>query len=59
MGLLRLQANSKIDPKYPGGLPTYAPDDGPLTAKEIAALREDAAKNLPKGKVLARQDLFK
>jgi hypothetical protein len=39
-------------------LPAYAPDDGPLTAKQIAAIRKDAAKHLPKGKVLARQDLF-
>lgn len=39
-------------------LPAYEPDDGPLTAKQITALRKDAAKHLPKGKVLARQDLF-
>lgn len=39
-------------------LPAYAPDDGPLTAKQIAAIRKDAAKHLPQGKVLARQDLF-
>ena len=40
-------------------LPAYEPDDGPLTVKQIGALRKDAAKHLPKGKVLARQDLFK
>jgi hypothetical protein len=39
-------------------LPAYAPDDGPLTAKQIVALRKDAAKHLPKGKLLSRQDLF-
>ena len=39
-------------------LPAYEPDDGPLTAKQITALRKDAAKHLPKGKVVARQDLF-
>lgn len=39
-------------------LPAYAPDDGPLTAKQIAAIRKDAAKHLPKGKLLSRQDLF-
>ncbi|MDD5334162.1 MAG: hypothetical protein PHS32_10485 [Rhodoferax sp.] len=39
-------------------LPAYAPDDGPLTAKQITALRKDAAKHLPKGKTLSRQDLF-
>jgi hypothetical protein len=39
-------------------LPAYAPDDGPLTAKQITALRKDAAQHLPKGKVLSKQDLF-
>jgi hypothetical protein len=39
-------------------LPAYAPDDGPLTAKQIAAIRKDAAKHLPTGKLLFRQDLF-
>lgn len=39
-------------------LPAYAPDDGPLTAKQVAALRKDAASRLPKGKTLSRQDLF-
>lgn len=40
-------------------LPAYAPDDGALTARQIAALRKDAAKHLPQGKMIARQDLFK
>lgn len=39
-------------------LPAYAPDDGPLTAKQITALRKDAAKHLPKGKTLSREALF-
>lgn len=39
-------------------LPAYAPDDGPLTAKQIAALRKDAASHLPQGKTLFRADLF-
>jgi hypothetical protein len=39
-------------------LPAYEPDDGPLTPKQITAIRKDAAKYLPKGKVLGRQDLF-
>jgi|ERR1035437_440503 hypothetical protein len=39
-------------------LPAYAPDDGPLTAKQVAAIRKDAANYLPKGKTLSRQDLF-
>jgi hypothetical protein len=40
-------------------LPAYAPDDGPLTAKQVTALRQDAAQRMPKGKLIARQDLFK
>ena len=39
-------------------LPAYAPDDGPLTAKQITALRKDAAKHLPQGKTLSREALF-
>ena len=39
-------------------LPAYAPDDGPLTAKQVLALRKDAAKYLPKGKPLSRETLF-
>lgn len=39
-------------------LPAYAPDGGPLTSVQIAAIRKDAAKHLPTGKVLNRQDLF-
>lgn len=40
-------------------LPAYAPDDGPLTASQVKALRKDAAKRLPKGKLLSRETLFK
>lgn len=39
-------------------LPAYELDDGPLTAKQLAALRKDAAKHLPKGKTLSRETLF-
>lgn len=39
-------------------LPAYAPDDGPMTAKQIAALRKDAAARLPKGKLISKQELF-
>ena len=39
-------------------LPAYAPDDGPLTAKQVLALRKDAAKHLPKGKPLSRETFF-
>ena len=33
-------------------LPRYEPDDGPLTAKQLTAVRANAAKHLPKGKLL-------
>lgn len=39
-------------------LPAYAPDDGPLSAKQIRALREDAKKHLPQGKTLSTESLF-
>lgn len=32
-------------------LPAYAPDDGPLTTKQIAGLRKDAAKQLPQVRI--------
>ena len=39
-------------------LPAYAPDDGPLTAKQVRALRKDANQHLPKGKTLSSEALF-
>ena len=39
-------------------LPAYAPDDGPLTAAQVKALREDADQHRPKGKTLSREVLF-
>lgn len=39
-------------------LPAYEPDGGPLSAKQLAALRRDAREQLPKGKLLDRQNLF-
>ena len=39
-------------------LPSYAPDNGPLTAKQLLALRKDAAERLPKGKLLSLDALF-
>ena len=39
-------------------LPAYAPDDGPLTAKQVRALRSDASKHLPKGKSVSKVVLF-
>lgn len=39
-------------------LPGYLADDGPLTAQQLAAVKADAAKHLPKGKVLSEASLF-
>ncbi len=39
-------------------LPAYAPDDGPLTASQLAAVRKAAKAALPRGKVLDEQSLF-
>lgn len=39
-------------------LPAYAPDDGPLTAKQVRALRKDAARHLPGGKTISKEALF-
>ena len=40
-------------------LPAYELDDGPLTAKQVAALRKDVEKNFPRGKLISRESLFK
>lgn len=39
-------------------LPAYEADDGPLTAKQIKALRLDAEKHMPTGRTLSREVLF-
>ncbi len=39
-------------------LPGYEPDDGPMTARQLAAARADAAKHMPKGKLQSEQSLF-
>ena len=39
-------------------LPGYEADGGPLTAAQLAALKVDAAKHLPKGKLLSEGSLF-
>jgi hypothetical protein len=39
-------------------LPAYEPDDGPLTARQIASVRKAAKAGAPKGKVLDTQTLF-
>jgi hypothetical protein len=39
-------------------LPAYAPDNGPLTKKQLGALRKDAQKHLPTGKTIAKAVLF-
>lgn len=39
-------------------LPAYELDNGPLTAKQIAALRSDVEKHFPKGKLISSDALF-
>jgi hypothetical protein len=39
-------------------LPAYEADDGPLTARQLNAVRKVAAASLPSGKVLSKQTLF-
>ena len=39
-------------------LPAYAPDNGALIAKQLAALRKDVAKHLPTGKTHFKISLF-
>lgn len=41
-----------------GGSPTYAPDGGPLSAQELAALRVHASIVLPRGALVSRKKLF-
>lgn len=39
-------------------LPAYEADDGPLTARELNAVRKVAAASLPTGKVRSKKTLF-
>jgi hypothetical protein len=39
-------------------LPAYEPDDGPLTARQIASVRKAAKAVAPRGKALDTQTLF-
>lgn len=39
-------------------LPAYEADEGPLTNREMSALRKVARAGLPKGKVLRKDTLF-
>lgn len=39
-------------------LPAYEPDDGSLTAHELAAVRKAAKAGAPKGKVISKESLF-
>lgn len=40
-------------------LPAYALDDGPLTDKQIAALRVDVEMHFPRSKLISSTSLFK
>ena len=39
-------------------LAAYEPDDGPLTARQVAAVRKLAASRMPKGADQGKQSLF-
>jgi hypothetical protein len=39
-------------------LDSYAADSGPLNARQLTAVKADAAKHLPKGKLLSEESLF-
>ena len=39
-------------------LPAYEPDNGPLTAGQLASVRKAAEPGMPKGKVLGKQTLL-
>ena len=39
-------------------LPAYEPDDGALSARQLASVRKAAKSSMPKGKVLDKQTLF-
>ncbi|WP_076997159.1 hypothetical protein [Variovorax sp. KK3] len=39
-------------------LPAYEPDEGPLSAQQLKALRKIADAALPKGKITSKQSLF-
>lgn len=39
-------------------LPSYEPDDGPLTSQDVKALRKIAGASLPRGKVARKRSLF-
>ena len=38
--------------------PGYEADEGPLTDKQLAALRKDAAEHFPKGRLISSESLF-
>ena len=40
-------------------LPAFELDDGPLTDKQIAALRQDVEMHFPRGKLISSTSLFK
>ena len=39
-------------------MPGYEADDGPLTVAQLAAVKVDASKHLPEGKLLSAESLF-
>lgn len=55
IGLATIDA---VDLQLADELPIYEPDDGSLTDKQLRALRNDAQRLLPQGKILSRDQLF-
>ena len=52
------EINKKIAEYYAEMEPQYEPDDGPLTDEQVTQIKEAASKDLPIGKLKAKQELF-
>jgi len=50
---IRAAAQAELDQ-----LQAYSPDDGPMSEKQVAALREAAAQHLPRGRTTGTEALF-
>jgi len=52
------EINKKIAEYYDEIEPQYEPDEGPLTDEQVTQIKEVASKDLPIGKLKAKQELF-
>jgi predicted nucleic acid-binding Zn-ribbon protein len=52
------EINKKIAEYYAEMEPQYEPDNGPLTDEQVTQIKEAASKDLPIGKLKAKQELF-